>query len=535
VAVQTSWNPQECSTYHDLLDREERRLGEAFGGMMPDELPGAVVAVAEVWLDDAYDNITMAQACLAVRRQHEEEQVAAPEEHPEPPDGETLAEKAQCLWILRAFRQTSYVSHMAQEIGDDSTKTGWSIWSYKEYRRLLDEEMMEVCRVYAEVELADLPVSKGKEAKGWLTSAHQEAERAREHIGERIKGIKVLQALLYPATEGLSLRSQQRRARGMALRKAKGADAKPREQAEEAAVRARLQAARATGTLGRSQLAEEADTKSKETRGGQQRDPTCPRTSSGAKVDLVDSTSESDTSDPGGMPQRFRGPVGQGACPPKPPHTLPHQQGGEKVRTEVAMQEAEELPAVDTREESPGLRLPQVAGTDSSSKETGDGDAKALAPDQPPGGSDEFARELASAMSTLASLVIKASGRSVSNGGWLYFNGESEDYCTFRAKCRLFQETYHKATPSDGAGEDVQRVEPCRGRGLPHRGSRKHVGGMEEAGLDLRRPARADHGSDTRSRMDARAPGGRERGGIGCRTNQRGGTRAIADQGGDCI
>jgi hypothetical protein len=50
-------------------------------------------------------------------------------------------------------------------------------------------------------------------------------------------------------------------------------------------------------------------------------------------------------------------------------------------------------------------------------------------------------------MSTIASLVIKASGRSVSNGGWLYFNGKSEDYCTFRAKCRLFQETYHKATP----------------------------------------------------------------------------------------
>ncbi len=76
----------------------------------------------------------------------------------------------------------------------------------------------------------------------------------------------------------------------------------------------------------------------------------------------------------------------------------------------------------------------------------GDGDAQAPAPDQPPGGNDEFARELASTMSTIASLVIKASGRSVSNGGWLYFNGESEDYCTFRAKCRLFQETHHKAT-----------------------------------------------------------------------------------------
>ncbi len=414
---------------------------------MPVELPGAVVAVAEGWLDDAYDNITLAQACLAARRQQEEEQIAELGEHPEPPDGETSAEKARRLWILRAFQQTSYVSHMAQEIGDDSTKTEWSIWSYEHYRRLLDEEMMEVCRVYAEVELADLPVSRGKEAKGWLMSAHQEAERAREHIGERIKGIKVLQALLYPATEGSSLRSQRRRARTMALRKIRGAEAKPREQAEEAAARARLQAARATGTPGRSQLVGEADTETEETRSGQQRDPTCPRTPSGTKVDLVDSTSESDTSDPGGMPQLFRDSPALGACPPKLPHTLTRQPGNEKARREVAVQEAEELPAADAREESLGLRLPQVAGTDPSSKEKGDGDAQAPAPDQPPGGNDEFARELASTMSTIASLVIKASGRSVGNGGWLYFNGESKDYCTFRAKCRLFQETYHKTTP----------------------------------------------------------------------------------------
>ncbi len=69
--------------------------------MMPDELPGAVVAVAEVWLDDAYDNIT-----LAVRRELEEERIATLGEHPEPPDGETSAEKARRLWIPRAFQQT---------------------------------------------------------------------------------------------------------------------------------------------------------------------------------------------------------------------------------------------------------------------------------------------------------------------------------------------------------------------------------------------------------------------------------------------
>ncbi len=113
VAVRTSWNPWECSTYHDLLHREEQRLDEAFGGMMPDKLPGAVVAVTEVWLDDAYDNITVAQACLAARRQQEEEQAVALGEHPEPPDGEASAEKARRLWILRALQQTSWFPHGA--------------------------------------------------------------------------------------------------------------------------------------------------------------------------------------------------------------------------------------------------------------------------------------------------------------------------------------------------------------------------------------------------------------------------------------
>ncbi len=188
VAAQTNWNPRECSTYHDLLDREERRLDEAFGGMMPDELPGVVVAVTEAWLDEAYENITLVQACLAVRRQQEEERTATLGEHPEPPDGETSAEKARRLWIPRAFQQTSYVSHMAREVCDDSTKVRWTPWTYREYRRLLDDEMMAVCRIYAEVELADLPVREGKEALGWLRSAHRNIEYACEHIGMRIRG-----------------------------------------------------------------------------------------------------------------------------------------------------------------------------------------------------------------------------------------------------------------------------------------------------------------------------------------------------------
>jgi hypothetical protein len=93
VAVQVSWKSQEHSIYHDLLDREERKLDEAFATIRPDELPGRVVAAAEVWLDDAYDNITLAQACLAVRSRREKRRIEVLEVHPEPPDGETSAEK----------------------------------------------------------------------------------------------------------------------------------------------------------------------------------------------------------------------------------------------------------------------------------------------------------------------------------------------------------------------------------------------------------------------------------------------------------
>ncbi len=110
MAMQTSWNPRKSGTYYDLLDREGRRLDEAFGSMMPDELPGAVVAAGEVWLDDACDNFTMAQVYLAMRWQLEEERVVALEEHPEPPDGETSAEKARRLWIPRAFSKP-HTSH----------------------------------------------------------------------------------------------------------------------------------------------------------------------------------------------------------------------------------------------------------------------------------------------------------------------------------------------------------------------------------------------------------------------------------------
>jgi hypothetical protein len=144
VATQTSWDPRECGAYHDLLSREEGRLEEAFRNMMPDELPDPMVAAAEVWLEDARDNVTMAQTWMAVRRYEEEKRLAAPKGPPEPPDGGVPAKTAHRLWAQRALQQTLYVSHMAREICDNSTKADWTTWVYHEYRRLLDIETMAV-------------------------------------------------------------------------------------------------------------------------------------------------------------------------------------------------------------------------------------------------------------------------------------------------------------------------------------------------------------------------------------------------------
>ncbi len=158
----------------------------------------------------------------------------------EPPDGETSTEKVRRLWILKALQQTSYVSHMAREICNDTNKAGWTQQTYREYRRLLDEEMMTVCQIYAEVALADLPVREGKEARRWLKSAHRDTECAREHIGTRIRGLEERRALLYPVRRG----SKQRQARHKAYLESRGANAKSQEQARGAAEQARLQANR---------------------------------------------------------------------------------------------------------------------------------------------------------------------------------------------------------------------------------------------------------------------------------------------------
>jgi hypothetical protein len=100
------------------------------------------------------------------------------EGHSEPLKGEAPTERVRPLWILKALQQTLCVSHMVREICDDSRKDNWSVCSYQKYKSLLDEGAMTVCQTYAETKLVELPIREGKEARGWLTSPHEDAHES---------------------------------------------------------------------------------------------------------------------------------------------------------------------------------------------------------------------------------------------------------------------------------------------------------------------------------------------------------------------
>jgi hypothetical protein len=123
------------------------------------------------------------------------------------------------------------------------------------------------------------------------------------------------------------------------------------------------------------------------------------------------------------------------------------KRGNGEAGDEATVQGAEESSESDDDEGDSGFEPVLRARAGSSPTEVGDSDEETPTLGQSPGEGDEFARELANTMSAIANLVVKATGRSVSNGGWLYFSGTREDYRPFRARCQLFQETYHGITP----------------------------------------------------------------------------------------
>ncbi len=274
---------------------------------------------------------------------------------------------------------------------------------------------------------------------------------------------------------------------------------------------------------GEPQPAAKADTETEETRSGRPRGPTYPRAPGETKTGLAELDSETDTSDPGGTPQLFREPHALSAGLPEALRRLmrrwtatrgtalrpgvvtepqvkargptllrdpecevcaggtsgtsiasqaiaqgAEEEGDGEAGSEATVQGAGESSESDDNEGNSGFRPVLRARADSSPTEVGDSDEETPALGQSPEEGDEFARELASTMSAIANLVVKATGRSVSNGGWLYFSGAREDYRPFRVRCQLFQETYHGITPPKllvGGNGTYRRKRPATSKG----------------------------------------------------------------------
>jgi hypothetical protein len=66
-------------------------------------------------------------------------------------------------------------------------------------------------------------------------------------------------------------------------------------------------------------------------------------------------------------------------------------------------------------------------------------------------GFGRFAQGLTNTMNAIANQVIRASGKSVKNGGWPYFDVMFKEYPSFKRKFWTYQVNYHQATRKESS------------------------------------------------------------------------------------
>jgi hypothetical protein len=84
-------------------------------------------------------------------------------------------------------RQAIKVSCMAREVCDSSTKAEWQPCSYREYRWLMEQEVRHLYPCFGGLGEEEAPTRIQRIAKAWLAGAHEDVERARDHIGLHLR------------------------------------------------------------------------------------------------------------------------------------------------------------------------------------------------------------------------------------------------------------------------------------------------------------------------------------------------------------
>jgi hypothetical protein len=79
------------------------------------------------------------------------------------------------------------VSCMVQEICNSLTEAEWQPCAYSEYRRLMEQEIRHLYACFHGLEEEKAPARTQRRAKAWLAGAHEDVERARDHIGLHLR------------------------------------------------------------------------------------------------------------------------------------------------------------------------------------------------------------------------------------------------------------------------------------------------------------------------------------------------------------
>jgi hypothetical protein len=109
--------------------------------------------------------------------------LAAEEAEKYPPPGSKEDE-----WMMKVLEQATKVHCFAEEMCDDTTKQEWQPCAYQLYKWHMDQEVSYLYALFGGPEEDEVRVKGQRLAKAWMDKAVDSVEKARKHVGPRLRG-----------------------------------------------------------------------------------------------------------------------------------------------------------------------------------------------------------------------------------------------------------------------------------------------------------------------------------------------------------
>ncbi len=190
------------------LDREARKLATTYPGGDPADLVESMVQICEEEVLDWERTRTVhpdpdvdsdpAQGPTGQKLVEAlEETLAEDEATKDPPPGSRDA-----AWMQQILRQATKVLCLTEEVCDTATKKEWQPCAYNIHRWQMEQEVGHLCAHFGGPDEDEVRVRAQRQARAWLTRAHEGVERAREHIGSHLRKVSGLNLPRYCQHDG---------------------------------------------------------------------------------------------------------------------------------------------------------------------------------------------------------------------------------------------------------------------------------------------------------------------------------------------